>query len=66
MRSIKSESPETLLILMTAYGSPEIVAEAKRLEAYRYITKPFPIEEFQAMVKEALVDDQASDLAQLA
>ena len=66
MRSIKSESPETLLILMTAYGSPEIVAEAKRLKAYRYITKPFPIEEFQSMVKEALVDDQASDLAQLA
>jgi len=66
MRSIKSENPETLVILMTAYGSPEIVAEAKRLDAYRYITKPFPIEEFQAMVKEALVDDQASDLAQLA
>jgi len=66
MRSIKSESPETLLILMTAYGSPEIVAEARRLEAYRYITKPFPIEDFQAMVKEALVDDQASDLTQLA
>jgi len=66
MRAIKSESPETMVILMTAYGSPEIVAEAKKLEVYRYITKPFPIEEFQAMVKEAFVDDQSPDLAQSA
>lgn len=66
MRTIKSGNPETPVILMTAYGSPEIVAEAKRLDAYRYITKPFPIEEFQAIVKEALVDDQAADLAKLA
>ncbi len=66
MRTIKSGNPETPVILMTAYGSPEIVAEAKRLDAYRYITKPFPIEEFQAIVQEALLDDQAADLAKLA
>lgn len=67
MRLIKTESPETLVILMTAYGSPEIVAEAKRLQAYRYITKPFPIEEFQQIVKEALVDDgRGPDLARSA
>ena len=51
---------------MTAYGSPEIVAEAKKLDVYRYITKPFPIEEFQALVREALVDDRPPDLAQSA
>ena len=67
LRAIKSESPETLVILMTAYGSPEIVAEAKKLEVYRYITKPFPIEEFQSMVREAFLDkESSSDLAQSA
>ena len=66
MRAVKSESPETLVILMTAYGSPEIVAEARRLDVYRYITKPFPIEEFQKIVREAFVDDTAPDMAQSA
>lgn len=56
MRAIKSRRPETLVILMTAYGSPDIEAEAERLKAYRYITKPFPMEEFQTLVKEALLD----------
>jgi DNA-binding NtrC family response regulator len=54
MRAIKSWHPETLVILMTAYSSPDIEAEARRLEAYRYITKPFPMEEFQSLVQEAL------------
>jgi len=66
MRALKAESPETLVILMTAYGSPEIVAEAKRLDVYRYITKPFPIEEFQEIVREALVDHSSSGMAQTA
>jgi two-component system response regulator PilR (NtrC family) len=66
MRAIKSDTPETLIILMTAYGSPEIVTEAKKLKVYRYITKPFPIEEFQTMVKEAFVEEEGSDLAQSA
>jgi len=54
MRAIKSRHPETLVILMTAYSSPDIEAEAQRLKAYRYITKPFPMEDFQNLVQEAL------------
>jgi len=54
MRAIKSWHPETLVILMTAYSSPDIEAEARRLEAYRFITKPFPMEDFQNLVQEAL------------
>jgi two-component system, NtrC family, response regulator AtoC len=54
MRAIRSRRPTTLIILMTAYGSDEVQAEAERLQAYRYITKPFPIEEFQRIVLEAL------------
>lgn len=54
MKAIRSKRPATLVILMTAYGSDEVQAEAERLQAYRYITKPFPIEEFQRIVQEAL------------
>ncbi len=54
MKAIRSKRPATLVILMTAYGSEEVQAEAERLQAYRYITKPFPIEEFQRIVQEAL------------
>jgi two-component system, NtrC family, response regulator AtoC len=54
MRAIRSKRPTTLVILMTAYGSDEVQAEAERLHAYRYLTKPFPIEEFQRIVREAL------------
>lgn len=54
LRAIRAQRPETLVILMTAFGSEEIAAEAERWEAYRYITKPFPIEDFQSIVREAL------------
>ncbi len=54
MKAIRSKRPATLIILMTAYGSDEVQAEAERLHAFRYITKPFPIEEFQRIVREAL------------
>jgi DNA-binding NtrC family response regulator len=54
MKAIRSKRPATLVILMTAFGSDEVQAEAERLQAYRYITKPFPIEEFQRIVREAL------------
>ena len=54
LRAIKTHRPDTLVILMTAFGSEEIAAEAERWKAYRYITKPFPIEDFQCIVREAL------------
>lgn len=53
LKAIQSRRPATLVILMTAYGTDELAAEAERLHAYRYITKPFPIEEFQRIVQEA-------------
>jgi len=46
--------PGTLAILMTAYGSQEVEKEAQRLEVWRYVVKPFSMEEMKAMVREAL------------
>ena len=40
IRWVREASPQTRTILITAYSDNEVEAEARRLEAYRYITKP--------------------------
>ncbi len=54
IRWVKATSPDTRTILITAYGNDDVEAEARRLEAYRYITKPFDIGDFTETVQEAL------------
>ena len=48
-------SPRTRTMLITAYGSSLIEAEAHRLNVHRYITKPFRIEQFIQAAQEALL-----------
>jgi two-component system response regulator HydG len=52
--TIKALAPDTRVILMTAYNSHELEAEARRLSVYGYLTKPFPIEEIKRITREAL------------
>ncbi|HEY76693.1 MAG TPA: response regulator [Thermoflexia bacterium] len=54
IRWVRTTSPKTRTILITAYGDDKVEAEARRLEAYRYITKPFNIADFTQAVEEAL------------
>ncbi len=54
IRWVRASSPKTRTILITAYGNDDVEAEAQRLEAYRYITKPFDIADFTSAVEEAL------------
>ncbi|MDH4136194.1 MAG: response regulator [Anaerolineae bacterium] len=56
IQRVRAISPETRTILITAYGSDEVEAEARRLQAYSYFTKPFHIEDFMKTVQEALKD----------
>ncbi len=56
IRRVRASSPQTRTILITAYGSDEVETEARRLEAYRYITKPFDIGDFTEAVQGALGD----------
>lgn len=51
---VQERSPETRFILITAYGSEELLAQARRLGAYHYLTKPFHVEEFVQTVLDAL------------
>jgi YesN/AraC family two-component response regulator len=50
----RSLHPDIRVILMTAFGSPEVQAEASRLKVDGYLTKPFPTAQLQDIVKTIL------------
>ena len=54
LRRIKELSPETLVILMTAYSTVQNAVEAMRLGAYDYVNKPFNLDEVALAVEKAL------------
>ncbi|TET19580.1 MAG: sigma-54-dependent Fis family transcriptional regulator, partial [Candidatus Cloacimonadota bacterium] len=65
MERIKEISPDSEVIIMTAYGSIETAVEAMKMGAFDYITKPFnpeelflkieKIEEFQGLMHENIM-----------
>lgn len=54
LRRIGQKSPETTVIMITAFASYETAIEAMKLGAYDYITKPFKIDEIKLVIKKAL------------
>lgn len=54
LRSFKKTSPETAVIMITAFGSIDTAIEAIREGAFDYISKPFKLEEIKITVKRAL------------
>lgn len=56
LEAIRTLQPNARVILMTAYGNSTLEAEAKRLEAYRYLTKPLELDNFRQIIREALED----------
>ena len=54
LRRTKELSPETLVILMTAYSSVQNAVEAMRLGAYHYVNKPFNMDEVVVLAEKAL------------
>ena len=54
LREIKKASPDTVVIIMTAYGSIENAVTAMKEGAYDYVTKPFSLEELIIKLQKAL------------
>jgi len=54
LRQSKAASPETPVIMITAYASTESAVEALKLGAYDYIIKPFDVDELKIVVHNAL------------
>jgi two-component system, NtrC family, response regulator AtoC len=50
---IRRQSPKSQVILMTAYGTPEVTKGALDLGAYRVVSKPFEMSELAALVTQA-------------
>lgn len=51
---VKTTTPETAVLMITAYTTAEQAVEAMKLGAYDYIAKPFKVEEVKQLVKNAL------------
>lgn len=54
LKNIKDVSPDTEVIMITAYASTETAVEAMKDGAYDYITKPFKVDEIRLIIKKAL------------
>lgn len=53
LRKVKENSPETMVIIITAYGSIENAVEAMRLGAFHYLIKPFSPDAIEAIIDKA-------------
>jgi DNA-binding NtrC family response regulator len=53
LESIRRALPASPVILMTAFGTPEVLAAAAHLGAYRVLSKPVELGDLGAMVQQA-------------
>lgn len=51
---IKEKTPETSVIVMTAFGSVDTAVDAMKKGAFDYLTKPFSVDELEIVVDKAL------------
>ena len=51
VRRVKRESPETEVIIITAYASTETVKESFELGVYDYVEKPFDLEDLRILLR---------------
>lgn len=58
LHKVREFSPNTIFIMITAFGSFETAQESMQEDAYDYITKPFDVEEIKKKIETALVQRQ--------
>ena len=61
LRAAKEHSPETVVLVITAFASTETAVEAMKLGAYDYITKPFKMDEIKLTIANALERKRLQD-----
>ncbi|HCC69396.1 MAG TPA: Fis family transcriptional regulator [Nitrospiraceae bacterium] len=54
LKTTKELSPETVVVIITAFGTTESAIEAMKLGAFDYIQKPFKMDEIRLIVRNAL------------
>jgi CheY-like chemotaxis protein len=69
LRRVRAISPGTLVIMMTAYALPELMAEAEQLGALAILAKPLPLDRILHFLEEltparpVLIVEEDADLA---
>jgi DNA-binding NtrC family response regulator len=53
LAAVRRVSPCTQMILMTAFGTPEVVLGAQQLGVYRVVHKPFEMNDISDLVQQA-------------
>jgi two-component system response regulator PilR (NtrC family) len=61
LKKTKEISPNTIVIMITAFGTTEAAIEAMKSGAYDYINKPFKIDEIRLIVEKALEKKRLSE-----
>ncbi len=54
LKAVKECSPDSVVLIITAFASTESAVEAMKLGAYDYLTKPFQVDEVQLNIRNAL------------
>ncbi|MFW6189178.1 MAG: sigma-54-dependent transcriptional regulator [Planctomycetota bacterium] len=65
LETIKDKSPNTEVILMTAYATVSQAVEAVKSGAYNYLTKPFEPDELKIVLEKALERKQLREEAEI-
>jgi CheY-like chemotaxis protein len=62
---VREKYPSTKVIIMTAYGSPEVHKEATRRGSYFYLEKPFEISDVRTIILKALEEKRGGFVGQV-
>jgi len=54
LKAVRENSPQSKIMLMTAYGTIENAVEAMKLGAFDYVTKPFSADDIELKIKRAV------------
>ncbi len=57
-RIVKAEHPKVKIVLMTAYSSPQTIAQARREGVDDYLEKPFTKDQVERIAREALASER--------
>ena len=61
LKEIKKRSPDTPVVLITAYGTIDNAVEAMKLGAFDYLIKPFSVEALEDVVKRGINSAATTD-----